>query len=172
MLSLGAVAFDSDGAELDAMQLNLTELPGATQDPDTMEWWSKQPKEAWAANRSLPMNTGMAMGLFVGWLKSFDKPKFLCAPVGFDHTFVRCYLVHFCGSDRIWHNAIDFRSYCMGRFDSDYNDAPGMYSGDLKAKITEITGVTITAPHSHIAVEDAREQGQYFFALKNYKPAR
>ena len=47
MLSLGAVAFTSDGALVDTFSANLE----AREDPKTMRWWAKQP-EAWAACRT------------------------------------------------------------------------------------------------------------------------
>ena len=39
MLSLGAAAFKPDGAIEDEFSENLTCLPDATEDPDTMDWW-------------------------------------------------------------------------------------------------------------------------------------
>jgi hypothetical protein len=48
MLSLGSAAYLPDKTLLDTFEVNLEALPQAKSDPETMEWWSRQP-EAWAA---------------------------------------------------------------------------------------------------------------------------
>jgi hypothetical protein len=94
MLSLGSVAFDAGGAEIDALQINLEPLPEATPDPRTMDWWKGQP-EAWAAARVDQEPPEQAMVRYAGWV----------------------------------------------------DDLPGRR-------------------HSHVAIDDAREQGELFFNIR------
>jgi hypothetical protein len=46
MLSVGAAAFNPDKTLVSTFEANLETLPGASQDPETLEWWKAQP-EAW-----------------------------------------------------------------------------------------------------------------------------
>lgn len=53
MLSLGAVAFDQHGAEIDAFERNFETLPGAGPDQETDEWWQREAKDAYDYTRTL-----------------------------------------------------------------------------------------------------------------------
>ena len=70
MLSLGAVALDGHGNELSTYTVNFTELPGARPDPDTMEWWAKQPAAVVEAARGNPQNPRSATVMFREWVES------------------------------------------------------------------------------------------------------
>jgi hypothetical protein len=157
MLSLGAVAFDRDGTELDAFSVNLETLDGATGHPDTMAWWQTQPA-AWAACRAAPESPSTALPRFSAWLKALPG-RSVCVgyPVAFDFMFVHWYLHRFTGGSPFSHSALDMKTLAWTLLGGHYRDAtkrhmPRAWFPD------EVT-------HSHVAVEDAREQGRLFFGM-------
>ena len=161
MLQLGAVAFAETGQEVGAFQANLAPLDGAVQDPDTMKFWSRH-KETWEMLQHDQRSPELTMAAFAAWLKSLDSSYlFYCAPVGFDFVFLRWYMVRF--GHNFPHNALDLRSM-MFLFTGEYN-------GEIKKKIRKTCDWKHNKKHTHVAVEDAREQGQYLFAaIKRFGP--
>ena len=147
MLALGAVAFTNDGIELGEFYRKLYPLADAVQNPMTMTWWQTQ-SAAWKEATYNQEPALDVMSDYAKWFLSFKYPVMLAAPSGFDFTFVRYYLCKFIGVNWKWHNCIDLRSFLMMK--------RGKYHGSYKK------GLKIK--HTHIAVEDAREQAQYFFA--------
>ena len=88
MLSFASVAFRLDKTILGTFERNLQLLPGAIQEPKTMEFWRTQP-EAWEACRMNTVSPKIAMTEYCAWLKSLpDTPVCVAHPVGFDFTFV------------------------------------------------------------------------------------
>jgi hypothetical protein len=158
MLALGAVALDWGEKELGAFEVHLEQWPGAIPFKSTMDWWAKQP-EAWAHLQTDRVDPSTAMHRFIQWVKPFEPVIYLCGPVGFDFTFVRFYAVQY--GNKFPHNAIDLRSYMMGATGSDE------YYGNAKGKIRTLTGMD-RIKHTHHAVDDARELGKYFFALRRW----
>ena len=150
MLSLGAVAFDAaTGKELGEFYRKLHTLPGADQSSSTMQWWATQ-LEAWTEATRDPQPPFDVMREYTNWLLAWEHPIMLAATCGFDFTFVRWYLVTYIGEDRRWLNCIDLRSAMM--------ETRGKYSGNFKKQFK------VNARHTHKAVDDAREQGQIYFA--------
>jgi hypothetical protein len=74
MLSLGCAAYLSDKTLLDTFEVNLEALPQAKTDPETMEWWSRQP-EAWAACTKNPVPPARAMALLGEPLDALSRRK-------------------------------------------------------------------------------------------------
>lgn len=159
MLSLGAVAFDENGKEIDSFEANLKVLVGAMQDKDTMEWWKTQP-EAWEycqINKKLPQ---IVMIEFREWVMNLEgKPVFVAYPAGFDWTFVYWYLIHFCGHSPFGFQALDLKSYVMAKLNKNFRETSKRNMP--KEWFTNIL-------HSHKAIEDAREQGLLFFQMKQH----
>ena len=158
MLSLGAAAFLEDGTMLGTFSVNLEELPGATANDETMEWWAKQGK-AYEATRTNQQAPKTAMQAYADWIKDFDgKPVFVGYPTGFDWTWVYWYLIHFLGpkGSPFSFAALDIKSYAMAV---------------LKKPFRETTKNNMPKhwfpkdPHTHIAVEDAIEQGKLFINM-------
>jgi len=157
MLSLGAVAFDDAGAELDAFSVNLATLEGATGHPETMAWWQTQPK-AWAACREAPEDPATALPRFAAWLKALPgKPVAVGYPVAFDFMFVHWYLHRFTGGSPLSHSALDMKTLAWSLLGGHYRDATKRHMP--RAWFPE------KVSHSHVAVEDAREQGQLFLGM-------
>lgn len=157
MLSLGAVAFDAQGTEIGSFSCNLRTLPGASSHPPTMLWWDRN-REAYAATQVDKREPVEAMEEFDVWLSQFPKPLICLAyPAGFDFTFVYWYLVRFVRNSRFGFQCLDIKTYS---------------SAVLKIPFKEVSKRTMprswfsgTQKHSHVAVEDAREQGRIFFNI-------
>ena len=88
MLQLGAVCFDLKGREISHFVMNLKPLPGAGEDPNTMKWWSDQPKESWESVIKNPVDPKIVTQKFFDWMAQFKKPVLMGAPVAFDFFLV------------------------------------------------------------------------------------
>jgi hypothetical protein len=162
MLSLGAAAFLVEWGEpprpvaVGTWSENLETLDGATGDPQTMQWWGSQPA-AWAACRTDPQPPAAAMARFSAWLGALPgRPVFVAYPAGFDFTFVYWYLVRFTGGSPFAHAALDMKTLAMALLGTTFRDTtkrsfpPRWRSG---------------ARHTHVALDDAIEQGEIFCAM-------
>lgn len=157
MLSFGSVAFDEDGQEVGAFTRNLELLPGAVPHPDTMAWWHTQP-DAWAACRRDLVEPGEAMHAYAAWVDALPgKPVFVAYPAGFDFTFVHWYLHRFVGRSPFSHSALDVKTFAMCLLQTRYRDATKRHMPRR--------WFPPEAKHSHVALEDAREQGLLFLAM-------
>jgi hypothetical protein len=153
MLSLGSAAYTADKVLVATFSANLETLPGATAHPKTAEWWATQP-DAWAACRKDLEAPAAAMARYVAWIKGLTgKPVFVAYPAGFDFLFVYWYLISFVGESPFSHSALDMKSFAMAMLKLNYRDStkrnmPKHWFDEL--------------PHSHIALDDAIEQGALF----------
>lgn len=163
MLSFASVAFDDEGHELASFSRNLATLEGARGHPDTMAWWQTQ-QAAWEACRVDVVSATEAMAAYVAWIEALPgKPVFVAYPAGFDFLFVYWYLMRFAGRSPFSHSALDIKSFAMAVMKTRYRDAtkrhmPRRWFPDVK--------------HSHVALDDAREQGLLFMAMlkENHAP--
>lgn len=159
MLSLGSVAFDAAGSEIAAFAINLETLPGASADPKTMAWWQTEPA-AWQAARTDPVEAGAAMKRYLDWVEPLPgKPVFVAYPLLFDMMFVYWYLIRFCGRSPFSHSGIDIKTMAYAAMGSENYRAVGK-------KHMPKHWLPPAAPHTHVAVEDAREQGKLFFNIR------
>ncbi|MCH9829005.1 MAG: 3'-5' exoribonuclease [Gammaproteobacteria bacterium] len=153
MLSLGAAAYLPDKTLVSTFTMNFAELPGATADPETARWWQTQP-EAWAACRSNLREPLEAMKEYLAWVKSLPgRPVFVAYPTGFDFLFVYWYLIRFTGESPFSHSALDIRSYAMAVLKKDYRES---------SKKNMPKNWFDPRKHSHVALDDAIEQGTLF----------
>lgn len=156
MLSFGAVAFREDGAELGAFEANLELLEGAAPHAQTMAWWATQP-EAWAACRTSLVPPDDAMKRFHAFVIALPgKPVFVGYPVSFDFLFVHWYLMRFVGETPFSHSALDMKTLAMVLLGTNYREVtkkhfPARWRGK--------------GAHTHVAIEDAREQGEMFVKM-------
>lgn len=156
MLSFGSAAFTEDGNLVSTFSANLETLSGATGDPDTMKWWTTQP-EAWKACRENLLPPGVAMRKYVGWLKGLPgKPVFVGYPAGFDFLFIYWYLIMFAKESPFSFSAIDIKTYAMAVLQKPYRES---------TKRNMPKHWFSKAPHTHVALDDAIEQGQLFCAM-------
>ena len=156
MLSLGSVAFDHTGAEIGSFSANLDLLPGAAPHPDTEKFW-KENASAYAVTRVGTESPAAAMLKYSSWVRSLPgSPVFVAYPAGFDFTFVYWYLIKFTGASPFSFSALDVKTYAMRSLGCGYRQAtkrnwPRRWHSDL--------------PHTHQALDDAREQGQSFMKM-------
>lgn len=158
MLSIGCVAFDQNGVELGCFSRNLELLPGASGDPDTMVWWSKpENKSAWEACRKDLVLPEQAMKEFVSWVKGFNsRPVFVAYPSGFDFLYSYWYMIKFAGESPFSFSALDIKSFAMAL---------------MKLPFRQCTKRNMPrrwfpkVPHTHVALDDAREQGLLFMNM-------
>ena len=153
MLSFGSAAYRADKTLVETFTANLELLPGATANPQTMEWWKSQP-DAWAACRTDPQPPELIMPQYVKWLKRLPgRPVFVGYPAAFDFMFVYWYLIRFAGESPFSHSALDIKTYAMAILGKNFRDSvkrnfPGSWFDPL--------------PHTHRALDDAIEQGALF----------
>ena len=153
MLSIGSAAYLADKTLVGGFSANLETLPGASEHPDTMEWWKTQP-EAWEAGRRDAQPPEKAMRDYLDWLKALPgTPVFVAYPVVFDYMFVQWYLHKFAGESPFSFIGLDIKSYAMAMLKKDFrhvikSNMPKHWFDDL--------------PHTHKALEDAIEQGALF----------
>ena len=153
MLSFASAVYRSDKTLVATYEANLATLPGAQGHPKTMEWWKTQ-AQAWAACRSNPREPTVVMPEYLTWLKALTgTPIFVSYPAAFDFMFVQWYLVRFTGESPFAHAAIDIRTYAMALLGAGYQASgkrrmPKEWFDDL--------------PHTHVALDDAKEQGALF----------
>jgi hypothetical protein len=153
MLSLGAAAYTADKALLSTFSANLETLPGAAGDPKTMAWWETQPT-AWAACRVNLESPENAMRRYAAWIKTLaGRPIFVAYPVSFDFMFVYWYLMRFVGESPFGLSAIDVKSYAMALMRSEFRESSRKYMPQHWFD---------DHPHTHIALDDAIEQGTLF----------
>ena len=156
MLSFASAAYRADKTLVATFWANLELLPGAQGDPKTMAWWGTQP-EAWAATRVDPQDPADAMRRYVAWLKGLPgRPVFVAYPAGFDFTWVYWYLHRFTGGSPFSHAALDVKSFAMAVLGSKFRDT---------AKRAMPRRWFSDRPHTHVALDDALEQGELFIRM-------
>jgi hypothetical protein len=153
MLSFASAAYLPDKTLLGTFSANLHTLPGASPDPGTMNWWRQHP-DAWEATRTDLQDPADAMQRYVLWVRGLPgKPVFVAYPAGFDFLFVYWYLIRFTGESPFSFSALDLKTYAMALLKTEYREAvkrnmPRRWFDPL--------------PHSHVALDDALEQGALF----------
>lgn len=153
MLSIGSAAYTADKQLVATFSANLDTLPGATAHPDTARWWATQP-EAWAACRTNLETPEAAMARYVAWIRSLaGKPVFVAYPAGFDFLFVYWYLMRFVGESPFSHSALDMKTFAMAVLGTDYRNST---KRNMPAEWFD------PMPHTHVALDDAVEQGALF----------
>lgn len=153
MLSFASAAYLADKTLLGTFDANLETLPGATTDPRTMGWWATQP-EAWAACHIDPQPPAVAMPRYAAWLAALPgKPVFVAYPAAFDFMFVNWYLVRYTGQSPFEHSALDIRTYAMALMRSEYT---------ATTKRAMPRRWFDPQRHTHVALDDAIEQGALF----------
>jgi len=153
LLSIGSAAYLADKELLGTFSANLETLPASAPDPKTAAWWATQP-DAWSACRQNLEAPAVALRRYVAWLKAFGgRPVFVGYPAAFDFSFVYWYLTEFAGENPFGYSAIDIKTYAMALLRKPYR-ACGKQS--MPPEWFD------PVPHTHVALDDAIEQGQLF----------
>lgn len=154
MLSFASVALTEDGEELGSFTANLLELPGAMKHPVTMAWWQQHP-EAFALARQDPEEPERAFARYAAWLDALPgRPVFVGHPAAWDFQWIYWYLIRYCGKSAFGHSALDIKSFAMAVLGRPYREC-------VKANFPR-EWFPAEAPHTHVALDDAREQGLLF----------
>ena len=160
MLSLGAVAINEDGVVLGEFEVNLNRLPYAREDAKTMKFWDEFP-EAYQATRVNTVDPKIGMERFVTWFEQFQNPVFVFFPAKFDAPMVYWYLINFV-------ERMDFMTT------PDMYDIKTFAAATLKSTIYDASKAkwpkrwkNNKRRHTHVAVEDAAEQGEQFIKIRN-----
>ncbi len=158
MLSLGAAAFNADGDMVGTFSVNFDLLPGATPDPDTMKWWGEpKQKAAWDACRMDLVSPVCGMTLFVDWVEGFNGvPVFVGYPAAYDWIFTYWYIRRFTDESPFSFSALDVKTYAMCMLKCGYRSVskkafPKRWLSSHK--------------HTHVALDDAIEQGEIFINM-------
>jgi hypothetical protein len=160
MLSFGSAVFTPKGEMVDTFTANLQTLPEATTHPDTMAWWAQSRNQAaYAATRVKPENPKVVMDNYVKWLNQYKPCVFVGYPAGFDFTFMYWYLIAFTGQSPFSFSALDMKSYAMAKLGTTYKNT-------VKRNFPSVWN-KVEGKHSHIALDDAIEQGQIFMNMLN-----
>ncbi|MCL2590076.1 MAG: exonuclease [Betaproteobacteria bacterium] len=153
MLSFGSAAYLADKTLVSTFSANLETLPSASGHPDTMAWWARN-QTAWEACRTDCQPPETAMRNYVAWLNALPgKPVFVGYPVAYDFMFVYWYLMRFVGESPFSHSALDMKTFAMALLKTNYGDA---------TKRNMPKGWFDELPHTHVALDDAIEQGALF----------
>lgn len=156
MLSLGSAVYDARKQLIDTFSANLDTLPEASAHPVTEKWWEGQP-EAWKLCRENTEPPPEVMTRYLRWIERLPgKPIFVGYPASFDFAFVNYYLMRFTGTNPFGFAALDVKSYAMALLGGEFRrtvkrDMPAHWFDDL--------------PHTHVALDDAIEQGALFCNL-------
>jgi len=151
MLSLGSAAFSPKGELLGTFSVNLETLPGAEPDPTTQAWWEAHPK-AYRASREHTWSPEANSNQGSGGRKAL--PVFVGFPAGFDFLFVYWYLIRFTGKSPFSFSALDGKTYAMALLKRGYRES-------TKRNYPK-EWFPLENKHTHIAVDDAIEQGRIF----------
>jgi hypothetical protein len=166
MRSLGAAAFSEEGELLGTFSVNLRPLPGAGQDPRTMQWWSDHP-EAWQRATVDAEEPPLGMRRFVEWLDGLPEPcVFVGYPTGFDFTFTYWYLIAFretTGGSPFSFSALDIKTYAMALLGTPYREST--------KRAMPKRWFPKDRPHTHVGVDDAIGQGMLFINMLRERAA-
>jgi DNA polymerase III alpha subunit (gram-positive type) len=165
MLSFGSAAFTLEDGLISTFSANLELLPGATFDLLTkVEFWDENP-EAWAACRKDVQPILPTMQAYVNWLHSLpSKPVFVGYPATFDHSFIHWYLIRFTGEDPFGFSSLDMKSFAMAVLGTNFLETTkrNMPKDWFKSG----------KKHTHVALDDAIEQGHLFMEMLKARPLR
>ena len=163
MLSFASAAYTEDKVLVSTFSANLHTLPGAAPHPKTAEWWATQP-EAWAACRADLEDPQQAMRRYADWIRTLKgKPVFVTYPAAFDFLFVYWYLIRFVGESPFSHSALDMKPYAMAVLGTEYREST---KRNMPKEWFD------KFPHTHVALDDAVEQGALFCNMLRYRRAK
>lgn len=158
MLSFATAAFTLKDGLINTFSANLELLPGANPDPKTTtEFWDKNPK-AWEACRRDLRPIKQAMTEYVAWIRALPgQPVFLGYPALFDGMFVYWYIRNEGLESPFSFSALDIKSYVSAVLRKPYRECT---KRNMPRK-----WFPKNRPHTHVALDDALEQGELFMNI-------
>ena len=153
MLSFASAAYTADKQLIATFSANLETLPGAAAHPVQAQWWKSQPA-AWAACRRDLQTPEVALPAYVAWVEALPgKPVFVAFPAGFDFTFMFWYMMRFAGRCPFSWSALDMKTLAFALTGLPYRKC-------IKPRLPRHW--FDDHPHTHVALDDAIEQGALF----------
>lgn len=164
----GFVAKDGDGKFIDELSVNMLAPEGHKADQDTLAWFHSTPEmkavyEQCTKDAVLPEE---GMRTIEAWFKKISpgyRVSLVCYPTIFDGTMLYNYwfryLGHPAGGKGPGFTVIDIRSYAAGKFGISVFQAS-------QAKEPVKNYLPKDLPHTHFALDDAREQLDLFLNLR------
>ena len=114
--------------------------------------------EAWAACRTNLRDPAEAMTAYVTWAKALPaRPVFVGYPATYDFLFVYWYIKRFGLESPFGFSALDIKSYAMALLRKPFRDTTKRYMPKQ--------WFSTTARHTHVALDDAIEQGELFMNI-------
>lgn len=160
MLSLGAAAFRPDGTLVSTFSANLTSLPGAERNRDTTIFWIRH-AAAWLQATENAREPLVVMREFKQWLETLPGSASITPiayPAGFDFTWVYYYCHRFLGSSPFSFQCLDLKTYAMSILGTEFRHT--------SKRTMPSNWFDPNRKHTHVAVDDAVEQGHMFFRMK------
>lgn len=160
MLSFATAAFDVDKNLLGTFEANLELLPGAAPSEDTTAFWNSSPENqaAYLKTRENLESPEDAMGRYFNWLMKLPgTPIFVGYPAMYDFKWIDWYFCAFMGNNPFgFSRAIDVKSFAWAVLGNKFQATskrcmPKEWFDDF--------------PHTHVAIDDAIEQGAMFINM-------
>jgi hypothetical protein len=153
MLSFASAAYLADKTLVSTFAANLSLLPGSRGHPKTMAWW-EQNQTAWDAARVNARDPADVMPEYVAWVRQLPgRPVFVGYPAAYDFAFVYWYLHRFAGESPFSHSALDIKTLAMALLKLPYREST---KRNMPRRWFDPGG------HTHVALDDAIEQGALF----------
>ena len=155
--SIGLAGFTEDAELVFVYEANLHDLPDCIGAKDTMDWWATQ-KEAFAYVRSnlrYPAEVFLELNILILQLKKTYKIVTVAWPVSFDFMWFCYYFGRFCDSNPLGFSAQCIESYAWAML--------GLRSPIGKMDLSKWDDPRY--PHTHKALDDAKEQGARFMNM-------
>ena len=160
MLSFATAAFDLEKNLVGTFECNLELLEGSSPDDDTAQFWhsSAANRAAYQATRTNLVHPSVAMTRYAAWLKQLPgQPIFVGYPAVYDFKWIDYYTVKFLGENPYsFSRAVDVKSFAWAVLGRNFQSCskrsmPDSWFDDL--------------PHTHVAIDDAIEQGAMFINM-------
>lgn len=161
MLSFATAAFDINKNLVGTFEANLELLPNATPNPETMMFWNSSPENqaAYAKTRLNLESPEDAINRYFNWLlKLPGTPIFVGYPAVYDFKWIDYYFNLVLDNNPFgFSRAIDVKTFAWSMLKSEKFQAtskrnmPKEWFDDL--------------PHTHVAIDDAIEQGAMFINM-------
>ncbi len=152
VLSIGLVALDIDKNVHGKFSVNLDLIENGGEHPDTMAWWAKNQK-AYDATRVDTVHPSVGIRNMVDWINNLKGTKlFMGFPAVYDFAAINWYMSTYTGEAPFGHSGVmDLKAIAYAML------KPKKFKETAKRNFPKRWFDNL--PHTHIAVDDALEQG-------------
>lgn len=161
MLSFATAAYTMDKVLIDTFEANLELVPGMVPHPETMAFWNETPsnQKAYAKTREHVQDPNSAMIAYRNWLENLPgKPVFVGYPAPYDFKWIDWYFIYFLDYNPYsFSRVIDVKSFAWAEM------ASGTFQSCSKRRMPSRWFDDL--PHTHVAIDDAIEQGAMFINM-------